>query len=121
MATNQHIEKTPAFQRAGVYVILDAQEGKINTMSGKLLVAYPKDGAGILRASLWDFTPINGRDVQNGRATGYGYDKLSAAIDGMKFGSPSEGREFTLDCDGTGFESAAAQFAAHGYILQWVV
>jgi hypothetical protein len=37
MATNQHIEKTPAFQRAGVYVILDAQEGKINTMSGYIL------------------------------------------------------------------------------------
>lgn len=27
----------------------------------------------------------------------------------------------TADIDGTGIESAAAQFAAHGYILQWVV
>ena len=117
MATKAHIEDSPALNRAGAYIVLDAQNG--NKVAGKILVAYPKDGAGVLRAALWDWTPAESRDVQNGRATGYGYDKLSAAIDGMTFGTGD--REFTLDCDGTGIESARAQFEAHGYILQWVV
>lgn len=58
-------------------VILD----KNNVYVGKILVAYPKDGAGTLRAFLWDF----GNDIQMGTAGGYGYDKLSAALRGMTF------------------------------------
>lgn len=116
MKTTQHIEKRPALNRAGAYVILDEQTGKF---CGKILFAYPSDGAGKLYAAMWDFTPTTGRDVQNGYATGCGYDKQSAAIDGMKFGAGD--REFTLDCDATGLDDARAQFAAHGYILQWVV
>ena len=114
MATK--IEERPALNRAGVYVIHDMKTGKY---AGKILFAYPKDGAGILYVSLWDFTPERGRDVQNGRATGYGYDKQSAALDSMRFGNHDQ--EFTLNCDSTGMESAREQFAVHGYILQWVI
>lgn len=114
MATR--IEDRPALTRAGVYVIHDMSTGKF---SGKILFAYPKDGAGKLYASMWDFTPEAGRDVQNGYATGYGYDKTSAAIDGMTFGTGNQ--EFKLDCDGTGMETVREQFRQHGYILQWVV
>ena len=48
---------------------------------GKILVAYPKDGAGTLRAFLFD----SGNTPQMGTAGGYGYDKLSAALRGMTF------------------------------------
>lgn len=48
---------------------------------GKMQVAYPKDGAGTLRVFLWDF----GNNIQMGTAGGYGYDKLSAALRGLKF------------------------------------
>lgn len=118
MAT-KHIEDTPALNRAGAYVIVDLHPSDPrNPIAGKILFAYPKDGAGILRASMWDFTNYE-REVQNGRATGYGYDKKSAAISGMKFGKGD--REFILECDGTGIQDAEKQFAAHGYLLRWVV
>jgi hypothetical protein len=111
--TTKNIEDRPALNRAGAYVILDERNN--GKFAGKILVAYSRDGAGKLYAALWDFTPEKGRDVQNG----YGYDKLSAAISGMQFGTGD--REFILDCDRQGIGVAHAQFAEHGYILQWVV
>jgi len=118
MAT-KHIEDTPALNRAGAYVIIDADRKTGDLpIAGKILFAYPRDGAGILRASMWDFTNHE-RDVQDGHVSGYGYDKKSAAISGMKFGKGD--REFRLKCDGTGMQDVEAQFAAHGYLLQWVV
>jgi len=116
--TPTDIEKRPALSRAGVYVIHDQKTGKY---AGKILFAHPKSaGDGILYAAMWDFTsPHAGRDVQNGRATGGGYNKESAALDSMHFGYGDQ--LFVLDCDGTGMEDVRSQFAAHGYILQWVV
>ncbi len=114
MATR--IEDRPALNRAGVYAIHDQSTGKF---AGKILFAHPKDGTGKLYVSMWDFTPVAGREVQNGYATGYGYDKQSAALDGMTFGTANQ--EFTRDCDGTGMETVREQFAAHGYTLQWLV
>ena len=111
------IEERPALNRAGVYVVLDEKTGKF---AGKILFAWPASaGDGILYAAMWDFTPERSRDVQNGRATGGGYNKESAALDGMVFGTGD--REFKLDCDGTGMNAVTAQFKEHGYILQWVV
>ena len=119
MAT-KHIEETPALNRAGAYVIIDERREKDSLpIAGKILVAYPKDGAGILRASLWDFTWVGDHDVQDGAANGCGYDKLSAALHGMHFGCGDRG--FDLDCNGRGIEVVRAQFAEHGYLLQWVV
>jgi hypothetical protein len=112
--TAKHIEQRPALNRAGVYVVIDKTAG---TMAGKMLIAHPQDGAGRLYVSLWDFTGT-GHDVQNGSVTGFGYDKLASAIDGMRFGTGNQ--EFTLDCD-SGMSTAEEQFRAHGYILQWLV
>ena len=113
----KNIEERPAFQYAGVYVIHEKATGKY---AGKILFAWPKSaGDGILYASMWDFTQKHSRDVQNGRATGGGYDKESAALDGMIFGK--EGEEFVLRCDGTGMNAVSKIFDDHGYVIQWVV
>lgn len=65
------------WSRSRAIIILDAEKNYV----GKIQVAYPKDGAGTLRAFLWDF----GNEVQMGTASSYGYDKLSAALRGMVF------------------------------------
>lgn len=56
-------------------------------MSGKILVKHSKDGAGPLEVFLWDWSDFKGRvpDIQYGRASGYGYDKLAAALSGLQF------------------------------------
>ena len=114
MRTEIHIEKRAALIRAGAYVIF----GLSNTphFAGKILIAFPKYGDGILRAALWDFT--NRRDVQNGKCDGFGCDKTSEALDGMKFGYGD--REFTIK-GGTGMSEVERQFAERGFMLQWVV
>lgn len=53
---------------------------------GKFLVAYPKDGASTLRASLCVFNGLTGNQLSNcefsktGKARGCGYDKETAAL-----------------------------------------
>lgn len=109
------VEMRPGPSRAGVYVITDG-----GNVVGKIIYAYPRDGAGILYAALWDWSGKEvSRDIQHGRATGCGYDKKSECIDGMRFGTGDQ--EFTLDCPGTGMSVAEAQFRAHGYNLQWLL
>ena len=111
------VEERPGPARTGVWVITDLTEK--NCIVGKIIVAYPRDGAGRLYAALWDWTGPEPRDVQEKSVGGYGYDKNSAAIDDMLFGHGA--REFRLDCDGTGMNTAAAQFRVHGYALTRVL
>ena len=53
---------------------------------GKFLVAYPKDGAGILRAGLCVFSGLTENQLSNcdfskvGKANGFGYDKETDAL-----------------------------------------
>ena len=53
---------------------------------GKFLVAYPKDGAGTLRAGLCVFHGLTENPLSNcdfskvGKAVGFGYDKETAAL-----------------------------------------
>lgn len=72
-------EKT-AFGRAGAYIAFRAKDGKTETIT--IRVAYPKDGAGTLRVWVWGGTEL----CHYGIARGYGYDKLSAALEGVEFG-----------------------------------
>jgi len=113
------IEKRPGLVRAGAYVVVDLEDRRsgMNGVVGKILFSYPKDGAGVLYASMWDL--VGNRDVQDGKASGFGYDKESAAINGMRFGA--SGREFVLDCRARGMDVAHEQFATHGYSLVRVV
>ena len=71
------IEKRPGLVRAGAYVIVDMEDrkGGLNGIAGKILFLYRKDGAGILYVNMWDF--VGNRDVQEGKASGFGYDKES--------------------------------------------
>jgi|SRR5581483_8666102 len=71
------LDKHSALKRAGAIAIVN-KEGKLD---GMIRIAYPKDGAGKLYVYLWDYE----HEVQSGWASGYGYDKLSAALHGMKF------------------------------------
>jgi hypothetical protein len=52
---------------------------------GKIVVAYPRDGAGRLYLALWDWTNPSNYSVQNGSSGGYGHDKVSAALQGLTF------------------------------------
>lgn len=77
-------ERSPAWERAGAYAIMRGAD-----YAGKILCKYPKDGMGPLTVFLWDWTgeEVEGaREIQIGRASGCGYDKLAAALDGLKFG-----------------------------------
>lgn len=71
------IEQGPAMSRAGAKVIINSK-GEI---CGTIRIAYPKDGAGTLTVILHE----HGNAPQIGTASGYGYDKLSAALSGLTF------------------------------------
>jgi hypothetical protein len=71
-----YLERSNALQRVGGYVIL-----KDGIYAGKALVVYPTDGASKLQVNL--FCPHAG--IQYGKASGYGYNKLNAAMSGLIF------------------------------------
>ena len=61
-----------AFKSVSAYVVMDTE----NNLVAKVSVKYPKDGAGRLTA----FIHLIGTETQVGTASGYGYDKRTAAI-----------------------------------------
>ena len=73
------VEKGPAWSRAAAYIIPHPDRKRW----GKIKVSYPKDGMGPLRAFVWDCEGNDG--LKYGSASGCGYDKLSAAMCGLKF------------------------------------
>lgn len=70
---------SPAKRIRAVAIVKDGQ------MVGKILVLYPSDGAGKLKVNLYDWTG-NHSEVYYGWVSGCGYDKLSAALEGLSFG-----------------------------------
>ena len=64
---------------ASAFVVLDKKGKHVATVQ----VKYPKDGAGTLyaRCETWS---DGKRIVQNGKASGYGYDKKAAALRGFE-------------------------------------
>lgn len=71
------ITESPAFNRVGAYVIINPK----GDICGTIKILYPADGAGTLKVVLHE----HGYDPQIGKASGFGYDKLSAALQGMEF------------------------------------
>jgi hypothetical protein len=72
------ITESPAFNRVGAKVIINPA----GDLCGTIKILYPKDGAGVLKVVLHE----HGYSPQIGKACGYGYDKLSAALQGLVFG-----------------------------------
>jgi hypothetical protein len=68
-----------AFSRVRAYVILPQT---FMGHYGKIKVSYPADGMGKVHVWFWD---CQGNNLQYGNASGCGYDKLSAALQGLKF------------------------------------
>lgn len=76
-----------AWKRASAYVVLSPTGEHV----GSIKVAHPADGAGRMRVYVADWTRDRPADVdwadftrwQAGAATGYGYDKFTAAIAGL--------------------------------------
>lgn len=102
-------EVSPAWDRASAYVIFKRDKPGI---VGKVLLKFPKDGMGPLEVFLWDWSdPSVAPDVQYGRASGCGYDKLAAALVGLTFA----GIHFTDDKDWKNELDEA------GYLVQWVI
>lgn len=75
--TVRKIEESSALRRAGAKVIINPK----GQLCGTIKIAYPADGAGKLTVILHE----HGHNAQIGTAGGYGYDKLSAALQGMEF------------------------------------
>lgn len=75
-------EHSEPWNRCGAHVIMRGSE-----YVGKILCRYPKDGMGRMDVFLWDWTqPGEAQPIQHSYASGCGYDKLAAAMDGMTFG-----------------------------------
>jgi hypothetical protein len=88
----QRAEKSSAFHRVAAFVIIpplgllghEVDERLIAGPApyGKIKVLYPADGAGKLQVWVWD---TQGNDIQYGKASGFGYDKLAHALKGMSY------------------------------------
>ena len=79
LAAYRKVEDGPAWKRAAAYIIVNNADAE---RWGKLKVAYPADGMGPLKAFLWC---ADEGGIQYGYASGCGYNKLAAALDGMVF------------------------------------
>ena len=71
------ITESSAFNRVSAYVIINPK----GDICGTIKILYPVDGAGVLKVVLHE----HGYTPQIGKAGGYGYDKLSAALQGLEF------------------------------------
>lgn len=73
-------------ERTRVGWLVQVVDGKIERRT-RIAVQYPRDGAGRLRVAVTDWTGRDGDPIQFiGTAGGYGYDKLTAALDGATIG-----------------------------------
>lgn len=100
--------------RTSVWVII--RDGKV---VGRIITAWPNDGAGRVKVAVtaWDGV-LKDYNVMLGQASGYGYDKESAAIQdafdrhGFKTGQNLSGR---------GMSTVQEYFAGLGYQLERVL
>lgn len=73
--SNARFDKIPA----SAFVVLD-KKGKL---LARIVVKYPNDGAGTLHAMCETWDDKGQYSVEYGKASGYGYDKKTAALSGF--------------------------------------
>ena len=97
--TARKITEGAAFNRVAAYVILNPA-GEI---CGTVKIQFPKDGAGRVTAILHE----HGSAPQIGTASGYGYDKKSAALSGGVFAGITlvdSGTDWTRQLENNGYK-----------------
>jgi len=73
---NFDIYHHPAVARVSAFVLVFNGE-----RAGRIILAFPSDGAGIVKASVNAWAgPLADYNAMRGTAGGYGYDKMSSAI-----------------------------------------
>ena len=99
----------PCVRRVSAWVILHN-----GGPCGKMIVAYPSDGAGIVKAqiNLWA-GPLNLGEAMKGKADGFGYDKTSAAVADALNRAGFDDASFA----GRGDSAMAGYFESKGYTL----
>jgi hypothetical protein len=89
-----------AFARVSAFTIYRGSD-----FVGKILVKHPKDGAGRLEVFVWDWTDKeNVPNIQHGSATGFGYDKVAGALEGLTFAGKEWGSDWEGDLLKGGFQ-----------------
>lgn len=84
--------------RAETHRVLRVKDGQIDEVA-RVMVIYPSDGAGRLRVCVTDWTQNDDKRTHwIDSASGYGYDKLAAALSGATVG----GFELGDHCDPKG-------------------
>lgn len=72
----------PGPSKTTVILIQDSN----NEIVGKIIAAHPTDGAGTLYLTLWDWTDDENPRTTEGRASGFGFDKISHILGRLTFG-----------------------------------
>jgi hypothetical protein len=86
--------------------------------NGRIIITYPHDGAGVVRAVAW--LPGDPSDAESyyvrhhGKASGYGYDKATAAMGGARVWNLKTGAYISLQDSGFDWDS---QLREAGYIV----
>lgn len=110
---NFDIYRHPAVSRIGVYVLM--HEGAI---AGRVIVAYPDDGAGVVKLQMGAWAgPWKGLNALRGQAGGYGYDKTSAAFSDALHRAGVD----APDLSGRGMSSVGAWLESIGYQMHQVL
>ena len=108
---NFDIFSHPCVARVKVWAILDESR----EMAGRIIWAYPNDGAGIVKCQVNVWTGIFGtKEAIRGNAGGYGYDKTSAAFaDALDRAGIKTGK----DLSGRGDSAVREYLESLGYIV----
>lgn len=104
----------PCVKRVSCWILL-----KDGAMTGRIIVAYPNDGAGTVRAMVGAWSgPLAEFDAMHGQAGGYGYDKTSAAVcDALTRAKVPDVPAF----DGRGRNAMEDYFRSIGYQIESVM
>ena len=90
-----------------------AQSAMLGALVARVWTRYPRDGAGRLTVVVADYSRDFGDRVQTSHAGGFGYDKRTAALDGLTVGGVKLGDH----CDSDGDPRLADLCAARGWAI----